>query len=51
MGHSRLDRSWVRAEPVATARAEVSSAAPSTRGCQLFSMIRDENNAPASGTA
>ena len=39
------------AEPTATARLEVRNAAPSALGCQVLSMIRTENNAPASGTA
>ena len=41
----------VTAEPIATARLEVRNAAPSARGCQVFSKIRAENSAPASGTA
>ena len=49
-----MDRSaWscVLAEPIATARLEVMHAAPTARGCQVFSKIRVENSAPASGTA
>ena len=51
LGQSSSGRSCVMSEPIATARLEVISAAPSARGCQLFKMMRTVNNAPASGTA
>ena len=50
-GQTRTGRSWVTAEPTATARLEVINAAPTARGCQVFSMMRRANNAPPSGTA
>ena len=35
------------AEPIATARLDVRNAAPTARGCQVFSVIRTANSAPA----
>ena len=50
-GHCTACSKWVTGAATATARLEVISATPSTRGCHVPIRIRAANTAPPKGTA